>query len=59
MGRAERAETGPAPGGGAVVSYCSGEADFDGFPGDELLPLEVVKQKHQKDAPAPPERFAD
>lgn len=49
---------GPKPGQGAVVHHCSGEADFDGLPGDQLPPREAVKRKLNEDAPAPPERFA-
>jgi hypothetical protein len=42
-----------------VLHYSSGEADFDGLPGDELPPREAVKRKLNEDAPAPPERSAD
>ena len=59
MGRDEGTELGPRPGKGAVVYQCSGEADFDGLPGDELPPREAVKRKLTEDAPAPPERSAD
>jgi hypothetical protein len=55
MGRDEGREPGPKPGKGAVVHPCSGEADFDGLPGDELPPREAVKRKLNVDAPAPPE----
>lgn len=59
MGRDEGKEPGPEPGKGAVVHQSSGEADFDGLPGDELPPREVVKRKFDEDAPAPPDRSAD
>ena len=59
MGRAEGRQTGPRPGKGAVLHHSSGEADFDGLPGDELPSRESVKRKLNEDAPAPPERFAD
>ena len=44
---------------GAVLHHSSGEADFDGLPGDELPPREAVKRKLKEDAPAPPESSAD
>jgi hypothetical protein len=56
MGRDEGSEPGPEPGKGAVVHHCSGEADFDGLPGDVLPPREAVKRKLNVDAAAPPER---
>lgn len=59
IGRAEGKELGPRPGKGAVVHHSSGEADFDGLPGDELPAREAVKQKLQDEAPAPPERSSD
>jgi hypothetical protein len=55
LGRAEGSELGPRPGRGAVVYHCSGEADFDGLPGDRLPPREAVKRKLNEDATAPPE----
>jgi hypothetical protein len=58
LGRAEGRELGPRPGKGAVVYHCSGEADFDGLPGDEVPPREVVKRKLTEDAPAPPDMSA-
>jgi hypothetical protein len=59
MGRDEGRYSGPQPGKGAVLHHCSGEADFDGLAGDELLPLEAVRRKINEDAPAPRERSAD
>ena len=59
MGRADGRRLGPKPGMGAVLHDSSGEADFDGLPGDELPPREAVKRKLKEDAPAPPERSAD
>jgi hypothetical protein len=59
IGRAEGRELGPKPGKGAVVHHSSGEADFDGLPGDELPPREAVKRKLKEDAPTPPEMSAD
>ena len=59
MGSSEGSYLGPKPGEGAVIFHCSGEADFDGLPGDKLPPRESVKRKLNEDAPAPPERSAD
>ena len=59
LGWDEWSELGPRPGEGAVVHHCSGEADFDGLPGDELPPREAVKRKLNEDAPAPPESYAN
>lgn len=59
MGRAEGRQLGPKPGKGAVLHQSSGEADFDGLPGDELPQREAVRRKLGEDAPAPPERSAD
>ena len=53
LGKAEGWPLGPTPGNGAVVYQLSGEADFDGFPGNELPLLEAVKRKLTEDAPAP------
>ena len=59
LGRAEGTRLGPKPGKGAVLYHSSGEADFDGLPGNELPSREAVKRKLEEDAPAPPERSAD
>jgi hypothetical protein len=59
MGRSEGTHPGPKPGEGAVVTHSSGEADFDGLPGDQLPSLECVQRKLQEDAPTPPQKFAD
>ena len=59
IGRAEGRQLGPEPGKGAVLYHCSGEADFDGLPGDKLPLREAVKRKLNEDAPAPPERSDD
>jgi hypothetical protein len=45
LGRDEGNELSHKPGKGAVVHHCSGEADFDGLPGDESPPREAVKRK--------------
>ena len=55
MGRSEGNERGPKPGDGAVVHQNSGEADFDGLPGDVLPPKKDAKD----DEPAPPGESAD
>lgn len=59
LGQDERRPLGPKPGKGAVVHHSSGEADFDGLPGDELPAWEAVKRKLAEDAPASPPRSAD
>ena len=59
FGRSETRPLGPRPGKGAVLHSCSGEADFDGLPGDKLPPRDAVKRKLKEDAPAPPEQSAD
>lgn len=55
MGADEGEQRGPEPGKGAVVHHSSGEADFDGLPGDELPP----KKDPEGDLPYPPEKSAD
>jgi hypothetical protein len=42
-----------------VLYQSSGEADFDGLPGDELPSREAVKRKLREDAAAPSEMSAD
>jgi hypothetical protein len=59
MGRAEGRRLGPKAGKGAVLHHSSGEADFDGLPGDQLPPREAVKRKLKEDAPAPFESSVD
>jgi hypothetical protein len=59
IGRAEGKQPGPKPGHGAVLHQFSGEADFDGLPGDELPSRESVKRKLREDALAPSESSAD
>lgn len=59
MGRAEGSHLGPLPGNGAVLHHSSGEADFDGLPGDKLPPQEAVKRKLDEDAPYALERVGD
>lgn len=59
MGRDEGKGLGPEPGKGAVIHHSSGEADFDGLPGDELPTREAVRRELGEDAPAPPEKSAD
>jgi hypothetical protein len=59
MGRSEGDFPGPKPGDGAVVFHSTGEADFDGLPGDVLPTREATNRKLNEDAPAPPEKSAD
>ena len=59
LGGSEGRQLGPRPGKGAVLHYSSGEADFDGLPGDTLPPREAVMRKLREDAPAPTGRSAD
>jgi len=59
LGRDEGSHPGPRPGNGAVIYHCSGEADFDGLPGDVLPPWESVKRKLREDAVAPAETSVD
>ena len=56
MGHDEGDRLGPEPGKGAVVHESSGEADFDGLPGDVLPPKEWVKKKLGEESPAPPKK---
>jgi hypothetical protein len=55
VGRSSGDDRGPAPGDGAVIHHSSGEADFDGLPGDELPPIKDA----DRDQPYPPKRSAD
>lgn len=59
LGRDEGRPLGPKPGRGAVLHHSSGEADFDGLPGDMLPAWEAVKRKLNEDASAPPKRSGD
>jgi len=52
VGLDEGKETGPRPGMGAVLYHSSGEADFDGLPGNELPTRESVIQKLHSHASA-------
>ena len=56
FGRSEGGERGPDPGDGAVILHSSGEADFDGLPGDVLPP---VKDGPDYKQPYPRKRSAD
>jgi hypothetical protein len=49
IGGSEGNDLGPKPGDGGVIHHNSGEADFDGLPGDVLPPRKVP----EKDQPAP------
>jgi hypothetical protein len=55
VGLSSGGERGPEPGDGAVIHHSSGEADFDGLPGDELRPVKDA----ERDQPYPPKRSAD
>ena len=50
MGRDEGRVIGPEPGKGADVHELSGEADFDGLPGDELPPRKQTETKADRKA---------
>ena len=41
FGKSEGHPVGPEPGDGAVVHHASGNADFDGLPGDVLPPRKL------------------
>jgi hypothetical protein len=55
IGGSSSDERGPQPGDGAVIHHSSGEADFDGLPGDVPPP---IKDAHC-DQPYPPQRAGD
>jgi hypothetical protein len=55
LGRSEGDHLGPEPGKGKVIHTTTGEADFDGLPGDELPPKKDV----QESQPYPPDRASD
>lgn len=48
-------ERGPQPGDGAVIHHSSGEADFDGLPGNVPPPA----KDPERDLPFPPKKAAD
>jgi hypothetical protein len=54
MGRSSGEEEGPEPGDGAVIHNSSGEADFDGSPGD--VPPRI--KESGRDQAFPPKRAA-
>jgi len=56
FGRSEGGERGPDPGDGAVIHHSSGEADFDGLPGDVLPP---IKDDPDRKQPHPRKRSAN
>jgi hypothetical protein len=57
FGSSEGAERGPDAGDGAVIHDSSGEADFDGLPGNVLPPFEEGgKDRNRR---YPPKRFGD
>lgn len=55
LGRSSGQERDPEPGEGAVIHHSSGEADFDGQPGDVLPPV----KDPNRDLPYPPKKSAD
>ena len=56
FGRSEEGERGPDAGDGAVIHNSSGEADFDGLPGNELQP---VKDNPDREQPYPRKQSTD
>jgi hypothetical protein len=54
-GRISGDERGPRPGDGAVIHHSSGEADFDGLPGNVPPPVKDAN----RDLPYPRKRSAD
>jgi hypothetical protein len=56
FGSSEGDERGPDPGDGAVIHDSSGEADFDGLPGNVPPP---VRDNSDRGRPYPPKRSAD
>jgi uncharacterized membrane protein YuzA (DUF378 family) len=55
LGHSSGGERGPNPGDGAVIHHSSGEADFDGSPGNALPP----NKDANRDLPYPPKKSAD
>lgn len=54
-GRSSGDERGPEPGDGAVIHHSSGEADFDGLPGNVPPPIKDAN----RDLPYPRKKSAD
>ena len=54
-GRSSGDERGPEPGDGAVIHHSSGEADFDGLPGNIPPPVKNA----DRDLPYPRKKSAD
>jgi uncharacterized membrane protein YuzA (DUF378 family) len=54
-GRSSGDERGPEPGDGAVIHHSSGEADFDGLPGNVPPPIKAA----ERDLPYPHKKAAD
>lgn len=55
LGHSSGGERGPNPGEGAVIHHSSGEADFDGSPGNVPPP----NKDANRDLPYPPKKSAD
>jgi uncharacterized membrane protein YuzA (DUF378 family) len=55
IGRSSGTERGAEPGDGAVIHNSSGEADFDGLPGDVLPPI----RDSERDQPSPSKRSSN
>lgn len=45
VGWSNRDQRGPRPGDGAVIHFSSGNADFDGLPGDVLPPRKLAPEE--------------
>lgn len=55
VGESTGEKRGPEPGEGAVIHHSSGEADFDGSPGD----VPPSDKTANRDLPYPPDKSAD
>jgi uncharacterized membrane protein YuzA (DUF378 family) len=55
LGRSSGGERGPEGGDGAVIHHSSGEADFDGLPGNVIPPSKDA----ERDLPYPHKRSTD